>query len=487
MNENIVTELTRFFNEALRSLQDGLVFFGGPLDYVRYVVDILLITVFIYSILRILRETRAWQLLKGIALILFVAVVCILLQMEMVTFIFTNILSLVAIALVVIFQPELRRALESVGLRTFFSSTISSAIAPNEELAEMYTVRLIDQVVDASVKMSETYTGALIIFERTSKLSDLMKQENAVTLDASVTSTMLQSIFYKGSPLHDGALLIQNGRISAARCHIPLSENAPLKEGLGTRHRAALGASEYGDAVAIAISEERGTISLALNGVLYQMKNAEELKKNLLYLFGVSEVKNYSFGQRIKDRYQQNKKEHIAARKNKKKNKNKDGELLEASSEQNVVLDSEKPIVAREKTKKSKGTSRLQKVFLMLLSLVFSLSLWLYIQVTTNPVVPNKTVVLTLSFQNEQVLEEQNLSADYPYTTITVSLSGRKKELDKIASDPNEDFKAYIDFAETTEPGVYTYDIQVISNRYFNIKTVNPESFVMTIYEEGEQ
>ena len=487
MSGNIIDEFREFFNEAIRSLQNGLIFFGGPSDYIRYIVDILLITLLMYSLLRVLRETRAWQLLKGIVLILFVSFVCILLQMEMVTFLFTNVLSLVAIAIVVVMQPELRRALESVGLRSFFSSTLSNAIAPAEEQGDIYTARLIDEIVDACVKMMHSYTGALIIFERTSKLNELVSQANVVALDSSVTSTMLQSIFYKGSPLHDGALVIQNGRITAARCHIPLSDNVSLKDGMGTRHRAALGASELGDAVAIAVSEERGTISIALDGSLYPMKNGEELKKNLLLLFGISEEKHYTLGRRIRDRYIQNKKEHHSFHRKKKiekdENDGKSEKWKDTSSRSEIPV----PVTARTERRKSKRISRLAKFFLFLLSLVISASLWVYIQVTTNPVVPNKTINLTLSFINEDVLQANGWAPEFPYTGVTIQLSGRKKELDKISSDANEDFTAFIDFAGTEGPGVHTYDVHIVSDRpfYYNIKMVNPDKYTMTIYEEG--
>ena len=494
MDASILSEFIGFFHEAINGLRSGFVFFGGPLDLVRYIFDILLVTVFSYSLLRILRETRAWQLLKGIVLLLLVSFVCMLLQMEMITFIFTNIMSLVAIAVVVIFQPELRKALESVGLKSFSSSAISNAIAPGEDMPEIYTVRLIDQVVDACQKMAKTYTGALIIFERTAKLGDLVEQENAVELDSSVTSTMLQSIFYKGSPLHDGALLIQNGRISAARCHIPLSENAHLRDGLGTRHRAALGASEIGDAVSLAVSEERGEISLAIDGCLYPMKNAEDLRKNLMVLFGVSDVK-HTLGQRIKARYNRRRKdsgEMEGAEKSEHESVAvpSDAVVCSTTPKENAVnrrnsqTDASIPVAVKAE-KKSNRFSLLQKVFLMVLSFLFSCTLWVYIQVSTNPVVQDKSLIVPLTFKNTQVLEENGLGASYPYTSVELRISGRKNDLDTITS---ADFVAYVDFAGTDEAGVQTFTIHISSKTsfYYNIRNINPENFVINIYIEGE-
>src|SRR5690606_25635634 len=130
---------------------------------------------------------------------------------------------------------------------------------------------LIESIVRACQKMSETRTGALLIVERQTRLGELAEQENVVHLDASVSTTMLLQIFYKGSPLHDGAVLIRNGRLAAARVHVPLSDNYHLRRDYGTRHRAAIGASEMGDAIAIVVSEERGSISVALDGRLYTL------------------------------------------------------------------------------------------------------------------------------------------------------------------------------------------------------------------------
>jgi DNA integrity scanning protein DisA with diadenylate cyclase activity len=156
-------------------LNSGVLFFGGPLDIFRYIVDILLITFILYGLLRILRETRAWQLLKGLLLIFLMTIICSLLGLEMVSFIINNVLYIVALAFVVIFQPELRRALETVGLKSF--SSISVAFSTEDQDPQHILTRMIDETVSACVKMSKSFTGALIIFERTSKLSELTLQK----------------------------------------------------------------------------------------------------------------------------------------------------------------------------------------------------------------------------------------------------------------------------------------------------------------------
>ena len=271
--------LTDFIREIFSSLDSGYMFFGGPLDLVRYVIDIILVTFVLYNILRLIRDTRAWQLLKGVLLIMVFILFCSFLGLEMVGYLFNKVLYIVAILFVVIFQPELRHALETVGLKSFAS--FSNVLVSEDSDEQFRYVSMIDEIVKACTEMSRTYTGALILLERSTKLGELLKQENVVRLDSSVTNSMLQSIFYKGSPMHDGGLLSRDGRIIAARCHVPLSETFHMIERYGTRHRAAVGASEIGDTVVVVVSEERGTISIAVDGVLYGMRDGQELRKNL--------------------------------------------------------------------------------------------------------------------------------------------------------------------------------------------------------------
>lgn len=479
LNTDIVSRLAAFFNEAIHSLRDGLVFFGGPRNIIRYTFDILLVTLFIYYILRILQDTRAWQLVKGLVWVFIAYIACNIFQMELMIYLFNRLSVAMAFIIAVVFQPELRRSLESLGLRSFSSSSLSSAIAPMEEQEQTYTTRIIDQVIDACIKMAKSYTGALIVFERTSKLTDLVEQEHAVILDSSVTSTMLQSVFYKGSPLHDGALIIQNGRISAARCHIPLSENVDLQDGLGTRHRAALGASEYGDAVALAVSEERGSISLALGGVLYPMRSIDELKQNLLFLFGVTDTRHQSLGKRLKDRYRNTREEKKAAK----------STVVSAESAGDVPV-----AIWKERKKTRRKISPIQRILLFLLSFVFAASFWVYIQVYTNPVVYGKSITLTLKFENQDILDEQGLSINYPFTTVTTQIAGRQRDLDRIPADANEDFMAVIDFSNMPpggfEPEPYEFPIiirQLDNSYYCRIDPAIPDSIDITIYRTASE
>ena len=284
---SIVDDIFEFITELIKSLKDGYLFFGSKWDLIRYAADIIIVSFLLYWTLLFIRQTRAWQLIKGIILILMFVVVCGLFGLDMVGFLFNKLLYVFAILFIVIFQPELRRALETVGIRSFGS--VKSLLASDEADDKTAATSLVNEICLACREMSRTYTGALILIERSTRLEELLEQENVVKFDSTVTNSVLQSIFYKGSPMHDGGLLIRNGRIIAARCHVPLAVTMHTLDRTGTRHRAAVGASEMGDTVAVVVSEERGKTSIAVNGRLYEMRNSQELEANLMYLLGLSE------------------------------------------------------------------------------------------------------------------------------------------------------------------------------------------------------
>lgn len=504
MDDSFLAQIVDFINEIFKGFNSGVLFFGGPVDIIRYIVDILLITFILYGLLRILRETRAWQLLKGLLLIFLMTIICSLLGLEMVSFIINNVLYIVALAFVVIFQPELRRALETVGLKSF--SSISVAFSSEDQDPQHILTRMIDETVSACVKMSKSFTGALVIFERTSKLSELTLQENAVKLDSSVTDAMLMSIFYKGSPLHDGALLIRNGRIAAARCHIPLADNYHVREDLGTRHRAAIGASELGDAIAIVVSEERGTISIALDGCLYTMESGEDLRSNLRYLLGLAEVPA-SLGQRLRLRYLKGK-ARSAARAVKSGRKNSDKSPVSepllsgvprtcsvpADRAGNVPSDSAvtpaspvspvSPVSVRVALTRVAKNVRFQRTMMFLFSFLVSICLWMYIQITNNPI-EQKTFQISVNDKNYEMLADKGLDAYYPITSVSVTVVGRKSTIDSFTES---DINAYIDYSSVKDAGVAEMTIYATSTKseYFRIEGQNPES-VKVVINKSEQ
>ena len=467
---------TDFIREVFSSMDSGYMFFGGPLDLVRYVIDILLVTFVLYSILRIIRDTRAWQLLKGVMLILVFVLFCSFLGLEMVGYIFNKLLYIVAILFVVIFQPELRHALETVGLKSF--SSFSNVILNDDSDEQLRYISMVDEIVKACTEMSKTYTGAIMLLERSTKLGELLKQENVVRLDSSVTNSMLQSIFYKGSPMHDGALLIRDGRIIAARCHVPLSETFHMIERYGTRHRAAVGASEIGDTVAVVVSEERGTISVAVDGTLYEMKDGQDLRKNLYYLLGLTSAPG---------------KLAMRTKKHNKKNAKKTIKTAAASTEpvtafsvaanSDDVVDSREeellPAVARKKKTTKKG-KRSKNALLLLISFLFSLMLWMYIQVTTNPVT-EKSYSLQLQYENSDIMNEKNLAAKYPMQVVNVRIVGRKSDLDRLAAS---DLSAYLDMSTVESTGSVRLKVNIKCDEriYYRVVSQNPEYTPVSIY-----
>ncbi len=239
-------------------------YFSDSFKYLRTmsladIVDVLIVAVLIYVCIGLIRRTNANRLARGIVLILLALVVSDIARLKMVNSLMRRIVELGLIAIVVIFQPEIRRLLERMGSGKF-AYFFGAAGAP----ATMESV--INQTVLACASMSESRTGALIVFERTSSLNDQIATGTVV--NAEVSSELLRNIFFVNSPLHDGAVIMRDGRLAAAGCMLPLSNNASLSSDLGMRHRAGIGMSEHSDAVVAIVSEETGSISVAMDGML---------------------------------------------------------------------------------------------------------------------------------------------------------------------------------------------------------------------------
>lgn len=239
------------------------------------VVDILIVAYLFYKVIDLVRKTSSYNLAKGI----FVLLVALwlsgpsLLNLTMINFILRKTVEIGFIALVIIFQPELRKLLSKIGNRNFYGIFSPKARAGSEMESA------ITQTALACEQMSKTKTGALIIFERSVKLSDIMT--TGTIIDADITAELLKNIFYPKAPLHDGALIIRNARISAAGCVLPLTSKTNLSKDLGMRHRAGIGASEVSDAVIIIVSEETGAISVAVEGMLKRNLSVAMLEKLL--------------------------------------------------------------------------------------------------------------------------------------------------------------------------------------------------------------
>ena len=240
------------------------------------ILEMIIIAWVIYHLLVWVKNTRTWFLLKGIAVLLSFVGIASILKFNTILFIVEKSLSVIVLAVVVVFQPELRKALEQLGkgnvILNFFSN--SSAVNPNR-----FSAQTIDELVRASYALGRTRTGALMVIERELPLVDYIK--TGIEVDAVVTSQLLINIFEHNTPLHDGAIVIRGNRVQAATCYLPLSANGNVSKDLGTRHRAALGVSDVTDSVTIIVSEETGRVSVASGGNLTLGVNADQLREIL--------------------------------------------------------------------------------------------------------------------------------------------------------------------------------------------------------------
>lgn len=235
------------------------------------VVDILTVAIGIYYMYKLLKDTRAVSLLKGLLILAILNVVSQVLNLYVINWILQQSMTVLLFALPVVFQPELRRALEQLGRGRIFSK----AQNVNDEEMDL----AINEVMAAARVMSRDHTGALIVFEREVGLNDFI--DTGIRVDAVLSRELIKNIFVPSTPLHDGAMIIRNGRICAAGCLLPLTEDRTLSTELGTRHRAAIGLSEQTDAVVVVVSEETGTISYTYGGHIYRHLPEDQIKEAL--------------------------------------------------------------------------------------------------------------------------------------------------------------------------------------------------------------
>jgi diadenylate cyclase len=237
--------------------------------YLASIVDILLVSWVIYKLLNLIKGTKAVQLLKGIVVILLIRVVSEFFGLNTLSWLTQQAIDWGFLAIIIIFQPELRRALEQLGRGRFFSRTNG----PDDEEQE----KMVEAIVKATDYMAKRRIGALISIERETGMSDYI--ETGIPLDAKISSELLINIFIPNTPLHDGAVIIQKNNVAAAACYLPLSESPFISKELGTRHRAALGISEVTDSITVVVSEETGNISLTKNGELHRNLTLDAFKE----------------------------------------------------------------------------------------------------------------------------------------------------------------------------------------------------------------
>ena len=232
------------------------------------VIDIVVVAYFLYRLFLMLKNTRAATLGKGLMVLIGFTLICRWLNLHVISWLLEKSMTVIMVALPVVFQPELRRALEQIGRGKLFHKS--------SELDEQELEEMLDSVAHATKIMSKNKVGALMVFERATGLVERI--ETGVPVDGLVSSGLIQNIFVKDTPLHDGAIIIRGNRIVAACCLLPLTENRNLSQELGTRHRAAIGMSEQSDAMVLVVSEETGTISIARNGELMRYLTVDDVK-----------------------------------------------------------------------------------------------------------------------------------------------------------------------------------------------------------------
>lgn len=268
------------FNISMQKFYDDIIlgylnaFSRNPMSLLVLVVDITIVIFLAATIIKFAKNSRAWQLLKGISFLIIANVLSYVLQLRILNFLLSIVMTWGVFALIVIFQPELRRALEQLGtnkLTRFFG--IDKDIA-NKTKEDIY------KIVIAATELSKTRTGALIVIERDIQIKDIIA--TGISIGSEVSPQLLVNIFVPNTPLHDGAVVISNNQIAAAACMLPLASDADIAKELGTRHRAAIGISKESDAIAVVVSEETGKISIAKDGTLIADVKEDTMKKILI-------------------------------------------------------------------------------------------------------------------------------------------------------------------------------------------------------------
>ncbi|MFL0249148.1 diadenylate cyclase CdaA [Clostridium neuense] len=254
------------------------------------VLDIIVVSYIFYKGYMLIKETRAVQLLKGILLIILLIPISDFLHLTMLNWILQRTITIGVLSIIIIFQPEIRRALEQLGRSAFNENHILENEAEYE--------KIINEIVNSVGNLSEQKTGALIIIEQKTGLEDIIS--TGTKIDAIVSAALLENIFVVNTPLHDGATIIRNGRIAAAGCFLPLTSNNDLNKKLGTRHRAGIGISENSDGLVIIVSEETGNISLAINGKLTRDYSKEKLKAILMRIIRIRYSRKTALKEKVK-------------------------------------------------------------------------------------------------------------------------------------------------------------------------------------------
>lgn len=262
---------------AIKSFINNLVWLSFPNLYPTDIIEIILLAFIIYHLVKWVKNTRAWALVKGLVVIMIFWLFAVVFELNVILWIISNTISVGIIAVIIVFQPEFRKALEELGQRNIVKSILY--FDDSRDKNERFSDSTVDGIIRATFELAKTKTGALVVIEHTTPLNEY--EHTGIMIDSLISSELLINIFEHNTPLHDGAVILRRDRIVAATCYLPLSDNMQLSKELGTRHRAALGISEVSDSLTIVVSEETGKVSIAKGGKLIRNVDGDYLRAKL--------------------------------------------------------------------------------------------------------------------------------------------------------------------------------------------------------------
>lgn len=262
---------------AIKRFINNLVRLSFPNLYPTDIIEIIILAFIIYHLVKWVKNTRAWTLVKGLVVIMIFWLFALIFELNVILWIISNTISVGIIAVIIVFQPEFRKALEQLGQRNIVKSILY--FDDSRDKNERFSDATVDGIIRATFELAKTKTGALIVIEQTTPLHEY--EHTGIMIDSLISSELLINIFEHNTPLHDGAVILRRDRIIAATCYLPLSDNMQLSKELGTRHRAALGISEVSDSLTIVVSEETGKVSIARAGKLIRNVDGDYLRAKL--------------------------------------------------------------------------------------------------------------------------------------------------------------------------------------------------------------
>lgn len=257
--------------------QDFLVRLSLPQLKITDIIEIIIIASIIYHIIKWVKSTRAWSLMRGLAILLLFWILASMFHFNAIIWIFVKTINVGIIAIIIVFQPEFRKALEQLGQKNIMSPLYS--FGESKEKEERFSEHTVNELIRATFELAKTKTGALMVIEQDVTLREY--EQTGINIDAEISSQLLINIFEHNTPLHDGAVIIRGNRITSATCYLPLSDNMTLSKDLGTRHRAGVGISEVTDSLTIIVSEQTGKVSIAKNGELIRNLDSDYLRAKL--------------------------------------------------------------------------------------------------------------------------------------------------------------------------------------------------------------